>query len=58
VLDYLNRVKPEKEKVMKIVANSVAFKEMQKAVKDGHDPRQMFVPGTSYKIVAKDYKVW
>ena len=43
---------------MKIVANSVAFKEMHKAVKDGHDPRQMFVPGTSYKIVAKDYKVW
>jgi len=58
VFDYLARVKPEKEKVMRIVANSASFREIQKAVKEGHEPTNMWVPGTTYKIAVDNYKVW
>lgn len=57
ILEYLQK-KPEKEKVMKIVANSVAFRELKKAHEQGHEPKDLYVPGTSYKIGLEDYKVW
>ena len=43
---------------MKIVANSVAFRELKKAHEQGHEPKDLYVPGTSYKIGNSDYKVW
>lgn len=58
IFDYLTRVKPEKEQVMRIVANSASFKEIQKAVQEGHEPTDMYVPGTTYKIDVENYKVW
>lgn len=57
ILEYLNG-KPEKEKVMRIVSNSVAFRELRKAHEQGHEPKDLYVPGTSYKVGAADYKVW
>ena len=58
IFDHLARVKPEKEKVMRIVANSAAFREIQKHVKEGHQPTEMWVPGTTYQIAVDNYKVW
>jgi hypothetical protein len=43
---------------MKIVSNSAAFREIQKAVKEGHDPKELYVPGTTYKIAVDNYFVW
>lgn len=57
VLEYLNS-RPEKDKVMRIVANSVAFREVKKAHDAGHEPKDLYVPGTSYNIGLEDYKVW
>lgn len=57
VLEYFSK-KPEQEKVMKIVSNSVAFRELKKAHEQGHEPKDLFVPGTSYKVGTDDYKVW
>lgn len=57
VLEYFSK-KPEQAKVMKIVSNSVAFRELKKAHEQGHEPKDLFVPGTSYKIATDDYKVW
>lgn len=57
VLEYFSK-KPAQEKVMKIVSNSVAFRELKKAHEQGHEPKDLFVPGTSYKIGTDDYKVW
>ncbi len=57
VLEYFSR-KPEQAKVMKIVANSVAFRELKKAHEQGHEAKDLFVPGTSYKVGTDDYKVW
>lgn len=57
VLEYLS-TKPAQENVMKIVANSVAFRELKKAHEEGHEPKDLYVPGTSYKIGNDDYKVW
>lgn len=57
LLEYLQK-KPEQEKVMRIVTNSVAFREVKKAKEAGHEPKELFVPGTSYKIGAENYKVW
>ncbi|MCD7891018.1 MAG: DUF6348 family protein [Ruminococcus sp.] len=56
-IEYLNK-KPEKEKVMRIVANSAAFRELKKAHAAGHETKDLFIPGTTYKISLKDYKVW
>lgn len=63
VLEFLSK-KPEQEKVTRIVANSVAFREMRKAhlqmKEQGREIKasDLFVPGTSYKIGQADYKVW
>ncbi|MCM1315634.1 MAG: hypothetical protein K2K89_04005 [Ruminococcus sp.] len=57
VLEYFTQ-KPEREKIMKIVSNSVAFRELKKAHEQGHEPKDLFVPGTSYKTGTDDYKVW
>ncbi len=56
-LEYFSK-KPEQERVMKIVTNSVAFRELKKAHEQGHEPKDLFVPGTSYRIGNDDYKVW
>lgn len=57
VLEYLSK-KPEQARVMKIVTNSVAFRELKKAHEQGHEPKDLFVPGTSYRVGNDDYKVW
>ncbi len=57
LLEYLQK-QPEKEKVTRIVANSVAFRELRKAHEAGHEPKDLYVPGTSYRIVTDNYKVW
>ncbi len=57
VLEYLQK-QPEKEKVTRIVANSVAFRELRKVHEAGHEPKDLYVPGTSYRIVSDNYKVW
>ncbi|MDE6102037.1 MAG: hypothetical protein K2F73_03580, partial [Ruminococcus sp.] len=56
-LEYFSK-KPEQERLMKIVTNSVAFRELKKAHEQGHEPKDLFVPGTSYRIGNDDYKVW
>jgi hypothetical protein len=63
VLEYFN-TKPSQEDVTKIVTNSVAFRELRKAIDAAQEkgqeikPSDLFVPGTSYKINVPDYKVW
>ncbi|MDE6847819.1 MAG: hypothetical protein K2O29_06220 [Ruminococcus sp.] len=57
ILEYLSK-KPEQERVMKIVTNSVAFRELKKAHEQGHEPKDLYVPGTSYRVGNDDYKVW
>lgn len=57
LLEYLSK-KPEQERVMRIVSNSAAFRELKKAHEAGHEPKELYVPGTSYKIGIEDYKVW
>ncbi len=57
LLEYLSK-RPEQERVMKIVANSVAYREVRKAHEAGHEPKELYVPGTSYSIGVEDYKVW
>lgn len=63
VLEYLS-TKPAQEDVQRIVFNSVAFKEMRKAVEEAKangkelKPSDLYVPGTSYKIGVEDYRVW
>lgn len=65
LLDYLSRVKPEKEKVTNIVANSVAFKELKNHIGKENEAlgrpieaKDLFVKGTSFKVGVEDYKVW
>lgn len=57
VLEYLSK-NPSKEDVGRIVSNSIAFREVKRATEQGHDVKDLFVPGTSYKINTADYKVW
>lgn len=57
VLEYLSG-RPENENVSRIVTNSVAFREMKKAVDAGHKPDELYVPGTTYRISEPDYRVW
>ena len=57
MLEYLSK-QPPKENVMKIVANSVAFRELKKAHEAGHEPKDLYFPGTSYKVAIDGYKVW
>ena len=63
VLEFFNK-RPPQEDVTRIVTNSVAFRELRKAIEQskeqGHEiqPSDLFVPGTSYKINSDNYKVW
>ncbi|HOR21760.1 MAG TPA: hypothetical protein PLY43_03465, partial [Ruminococcus sp.] len=63
ILEFLN-TRPLQEAVQNIVFNSVAFREMRKAMDAAKEqgkeikPDDLFVPGTSYKIAEPDYKVW
>lgn len=57
VLEYLSG-RPDNENVSRIVTNSVAFREMKKAVDAGHKPDELYVPGTTYRISEPDYRVW
>ena len=63
VLEFFNK-KPSQEEVTNIVANSVAFRELKKAMEQAKEhgqeiqPSDLYVPGTSYKINSDNYKVW
>ena len=63
VLEYFNS-RPPQENVTRIVTNSVAFRELKKAIDQSKaqgneiQPGDLFVPGTSYKVGNEDYKVW
>ncbi|EWM53591.1 DUF6348 family protein [Ruminococcus flavefaciens] len=63
VLEYLG-TRPSQEDVSRIVTNSVAFRELRKAIEgakeNGKDlkPEELYVPGTSYKIGHEGYRVW
>jgi len=57
ILEYLN-TRPPQEDVQRIVFNSVAFRELRKAKEAGHEPKDLYVPGTAYKVGNPDYKVW
>ncbi len=63
IQDYLS-TKPPKEDVHKIVRSSIAFRELgnvlNKAKENGQNitEKDLFVPGTSFKIAAEGYKVW
>ena len=57
ILEYLN-TRPPQEDVQRIVFNSVAFRELRKAKEQGHEPKDLYVPGTAYKIAEPNYKVW
>jgi len=63
ILEYLSK-RPSQEDVSRIVTNSVAFRELKKALDaakaDGKElkPEDLYVPGTSYKIGHEGYRVW
>lgn len=63
VLEYLSSG-PSQESVTRIVTNSVAFRELRKAIEGAKEngqelkPDDLYVPGTSYKIGHEGYRVW
>ena len=70
ILEYLSS-RPPQESVQKVVMGSVAYREMrnilqkanEKAQEEGSNapqiaPKDLYVPGTAYKISAPDYKPW
>lgn len=63
VLEYLG-TRPTQEDVSRIVTNSVAFRELRKAIEGAKEngkelkPEELYVPGTSYKIGHEGYRVW
>ncbi|MBP5379802.1 MAG: hypothetical protein J6Y64_09720 [Ruminococcus sp.] len=63
VLEYLS-TNPTQESVTRIVTNSVAFRELKKAIDTAKDngkelkPDDLYVPGTSYQIGPEGYRVW
>lgn len=63
VLERLSE-RPSQEQVSRIVTNSVAFRELKRAIdtakENGKDlkPEELYVPGTSYKIGHESYRVW
>lgn len=58
MIEFLNS-RPPQEAVQKIVMNSVAFRELRKVNKEqGHEPKDLYVPGTAYKVGNENYKVW
>lgn len=65
LLDYLSRTKPDKEKVKNIVYNSVTFRELRKHIGQQNEKlgrpieaKDLFIPGTAYKVNVENYKVW
>lgn len=58
MIEFLNS-RPSQEDVQKIVMNSVAFRELRKVNQEqGHQPKDLYVPGTAYKVGSDNYKVW
>ena len=57
ILEYLN-TRPPQEDVQRIVFNSVAFRELRKAKEQGHEPKDLYVPGTAYRVGNPGYRVW
>ncbi len=63
VLEYLS-TNPSQESVTRIVTNSVAFRELKRAIDTAKEqgkelkPSDLYVPGTSYKIGEENYRVW
>ena len=57
ILEYLN-TRPPQEDVQRIVFNSVAFRELRKAREQGHEPKDLYVPGTAYRIAEPNYRVY
>ncbi len=58
VIEFLNS-KPAQEAVQRIVMNSVAFRELRKVNQEQvHEAKDLFVPGTAYKVGGENYKVW
>ena len=63
VLEYLS-TNPSQENVTRIVTNSVAFRELKRAIDTAKEqgkeikPNDLYVPGTSYKIGEENYRVW
>lgn len=63
ILEYLS-TRPSQEDVSRIVTNSVAFRELKKAIDGAKEngkeikPEDLYVPGTSYKIGHEGYRVW
>jgi hypothetical protein len=63
VLEFLGG-QPTQEEVTRIVTNSVAFRELRKAIDTAKEngkelkPDDLYVPGTSYKIGHEGYRVW
>jgi len=63
VLERLSE-KPSQEEVTRIVTNSVAFRELKRAIDTAKEngkelkPEELYVPGTSYKIGHEGYRVW
>lgn len=58
MIEFLNS-RPSQEAVQKIVMNSVAFRELRKVNQEqGHEPKDLYVPGTAYKVGSENYKVW
>ncbi|WP_024859277.1 DUF6348 family protein [Ruminococcus flavefaciens] len=63
VLEFLS-TSPSQESVTRIVTNSVAFRELKRAIDTAKEkgqelkPSDLYVPGTSYKIGHEGYRVW
>ena len=63
MLEYLS-TSPSQDSVTRIVTNSVAFRELRRAIETAKEngkelkPGDLYVPGTSDKIGDEDYKVW
>lgn len=69
VLEFLNQ-RPPQEVVQNIVAKSVAFRELRNIIQSTNEkakaegkkseitPKDLFVPGTAFKIGNPDYKAW
>ncbi|HNZ99918.1 DUF6348 family protein [Ruminococcus sp.] len=63
ILEFLS-TRPSQEDVSRIVTNSVAFRELKKALDTAKEenrelkPEDLYVPGTSYKIGHEGYRVW
>ena len=63
VLEYLS-TSPSQENVTRIVTNSVAFRELKRAIDTAKEngkelkPSDLYVPGTTYKIGEEGYRVW